>query len=169
MRQGRQGPHYRVPLRRRREGRTDYRTRLHLVRSGLPRVVVRKTNASIIIQVVEFTERGDRVVASAVGRDLKRLGWTASTGSVPAAYLAGLLAGHRAKGKGIASGVLDIGRHVPTKGGRVFAVLKGLLDAGVSIPHDPAILPSEDRIAGAHLSKDVKAMFEAAKARMVAG
>ena len=73
------GPHQRVPFRRRREGRTDYRRRLNLLRSGIARAVVRKTNMSMVVQVVEYTEGGDRVVASAVGRDLKKLGWTAST------------------------------------------------------------------------------------------
>ncbi|HLA46722.1 MAG TPA: 50S ribosomal protein L18 [Thermoplasmata archaeon] len=160
------GPHQRVPFRRRREGRTDYRRRLNLLRSGIARAVVRKTNMSMVVQVVEYTEGGDRVVASAVGRDLKKLGWTASTGNVPAAYLTGLLAGRRAVAKGVTAGILDMGRHIPTKGGRVFAVLKGLVDAGVSIPHDASILPPENRITGAHISADVKAMFEATKAKV---
>ena len=85
---------------------------------------------------------------------------------MPAAYLTGLLAGRRAVAKGVTSGILDMGRNIPTKGGRVFAVLKGLVDAGVSIPHDASILPQEDRITGAHISADVKAMFEATKAKV---
>src|SRR2546425_1171801 len=35
------GPRYSVPFRRRREGRTDYKLRRALVRSGKPRAVVR--------------------------------------------------------------------------------------------------------------------------------
>src|SRR2546428_246341 len=38
-----QGPHYRVPFRRRREGRTDYRSRANPLRSGKPPARVRKT------------------------------------------------------------------------------------------------------------------------------
>ena len=46
----RHGPHYRVPFRRRREARTDYRKRLQLLRAHQPRAVVRKTNAGVIVR-----------------------------------------------------------------------------------------------------------------------
>ena len=165
----RHGPHYRVPLRRRREGRTDYRRRLRLLRADVPRAVVRKTNTGVIVQVTQFTERGDTILASAVARDLLKLGWTGPTGNVPAAYLTGFLAGRRAVGKGITSAVLDIGRQTPTKGGRLFAVLKGLVDAGLEIPHDAEVLPGDDRIRGAHLPPEIGKTFEAAKAKVEAG
>jgi len=165
----RHGPHYRVPFRRRREGRTDYRRRLSLLRSEAPRAVVRKTNAGVVVQVCECAERGDRIVASAVSRELRDLGWTTATGNVPAAYLTGYLAGKRAAGKGVTSAVLDIGRQHPTKGGRVFAVLKGLLDAGVAIPHDEGVIPSNDRITGAHLGDEAKQRFAATKSRVEVG
>ncbi len=165
----RHGPHYRVPLRRRREGRTDYRRRLRLLRGGQPRAVVRKTNTGVVVQLAQFTETGDRVLASAVTRELRELGWTGATGNVPAAYLTGLLAGRRAVGGGITNAVLDLGRQVPTKGGRVFAVLKGLVDAGLEIPHDAEVLPREDRIRGAHIGDAVAKAFDATKARVEAG
>ena len=164
----RHGPHYRVPLRRRREGRTDYRRRLRLLRASVPRAVVRKTNTGVIVQVTEFSERGDTILASAVARDLVKLGWTGPTGNVPAAYLTGLLAGRRAVGKGVTTAVLDLGRQAPTKGGRVFAVLKGLVDAGLEVPHDEKVLPGDDRIKGAHLGPDVGKAFEATKAKVEA-
>jgi len=164
----RHGPHYRVPFRRRREGRTDYRRRLSLLRSGRPRAVVRKTNAGVVVQLCEYADRGDRILASAVANELKDLGWTASTGNVPAAYLTGYLAGRRAAAKGVTSAVLDIGRHHPTKGGRVFAVLKGLLDAGIEIPHDAGVIPPENRITGAHLGGEAPQRFAATKSRVEA-
>ena len=71
----RHGPHYRVPFRRRREGRTDYRRRLQLLKSELPRAVVRKTNTGMVVQVYKYTDRGDEIVASAVANELKKLGW----------------------------------------------------------------------------------------------
>jgi large subunit ribosomal protein L18 len=46
------GPRYRVPWRRRREGKTNYYKRLKLIRSGKPRLVVRRTNKYIIAQIV---------------------------------------------------------------------------------------------------------------------
>ncbi len=164
----RHGPHYRVPLRRRREGRTDYRRRLRLLRADAPRAVVRKTNTGVIVQVTGFSERGDTVLAAAVARDLVKLGWAGATGNVPAAYLTGLLAGRRAVAKGVTSVVLDLGRQAPTKGGRVYAVLKGLVDAGLEVPHDEEVLPSDDRIRGAHLAPEVGKAFEATKAKVEA-
>ena len=165
----RHGPHYRVPFRRRREGRTDYRRRLSLLRAEAPRAVVRKTNAGVVVQLCEYTERGDKVLASAVAHELKKLGWTASRGNLPAAYLTGYLAGKRAAAKGIRAAVLDLGRQHPTKGGRVFAVLKGLLDAGVEIPHDEKVIPSEDRIKGSHIGDEAAQRFLATKAKVEAG
>jgi len=162
----RHGPHYRVPFRRRREGRTDYRKRLQLLRSASPRVVVRKTNAGVIVQVCEYSDRGDRILATAVAHELRKHGWTGSTGNLPAAYLTGYLAGRRSAAKGITAAVLDLGRQHPTKGGRLFAVLKGLLDAGVAIPHDEAVLPTPDRVQGAHLKGDAAERFKSTKSKM---
>ena len=58
------GAKYRVPFRRRREGKTDYRKRLKLLLSRKPRLVVRKSLNNIIAQIVEYDEKGDRVVVS---------------------------------------------------------------------------------------------------------
>ena len=46
------GSRYFVPFRRRREGKTDYYKRTRLVVADAPRMVVRKTNRHIIIQLV---------------------------------------------------------------------------------------------------------------------
>lgn len=149
------GPRQHVPFRRRREGRTDYRRRLALLKSGRPRVVVRKTNNGTLVQFVAFDSQGDRILASAVSRELREHGWEAHTGNVPAAYLTGFLAGRRARAVGVEEAVLDIARHVPTRGSRVFAALKGVVDAGVHVPHGEAVLPDEERLRGAHISPDL--------------
>ncbi len=119
-----QGPHYRVTFRRRREGRTDYRARARLLRSGLPRAVVRKTLNQTVVQIIQADATGDRVLASAVSNDLREQGWSVGTGNLPAAYLTGFLAGKRAFAKGVTSAVLDLGLQKPSKGGRVFAALQ---------------------------------------------
>ena len=95
------GARRRVAFRRRREGRTDYRRRLRLLRAGMPRAVVRKSLNQTVVQVISYDEKGDRVLASAVSVELKDFGWTGRTGNVPSAYLTGLLAGRRAATKGI--------------------------------------------------------------------
>ncbi|MEK6986314.1 MAG: 50S ribosomal protein L18 [Candidatus Thermoplasmatota archaeon] len=162
------GPRTRVPFRRRREGRTDYRKRLALLKSGETRVVVRRTATNIIVQFVEWANEGDAIQATAVAQELKKLGWEGSSKNTPAAYLTGLLAGKRAAAAGVESAVLDIGRHVPSKGSRVFAALKGIKDAGIEVAAgDDDIYPSEERITGAFLEMETN--FNAVKGSIEAG
>ena len=151
------GPSYNVPYRRRREGKTDYHRRKKLILSGLPRLVARKTNKHIIAQIVEASVEGDKVIVSAHSDELrKKYGWLGSLKNLPAAYLTGFICGCRALEKGVKEAVLDIGLQAPSKGARVFAVLKGCLDAGVEIPHGEEVLPGEDRIKGQHISDYAK-------------
>jgi len=144
----------RVQFRRRREGKTDYRRRLKLIRSGMARAVVRCSLRHTVVQLIRYDEKGDRVVAEATTAQLTEKGWTGSTGNLPAAYLAGLMAGRKALKANLDSAVLDIGLRTPSKGSKVFASLKGLLDAGMKINHTKEVLPPEDRIRGKHLGKE---------------
>lgn len=158
-------PRTRVPFRRRREGKTDYRRRLALLKSGEVRLVVRRTSANVIVQFVDRAEQGDEVKATAVAQELAKMGWEGSPKNTPAAYLTGLLAGTRAKAAGVQTAVLDIGRRVPSKGSRVFAALKGVQDAGVEVAAgDDDIYPSEERLTGAFL--DLETNFNAVKAKI---
>src|SRR2546426_171823 len=145
------GTRRRVPFRRRREGRTDYRRRLRLLRSGEVRAVVRRSLNQTTVQIVRYDEAGDRILAAAVSNELRALGWTGATGNVPAAYLTGWLAGRRAGGKGVANAVLDLGVQRPSPGGRLFAAARGLVDAGLQLPHGEGVFPKDDRVQGKHL------------------
>ncbi|UCC59111.1 MAG: 50S ribosomal protein L18 [Candidatus Bathyarchaeum sp.] len=148
------GPSYRVPFRRRREGKTNYRSRRALVLSKSPRLVVRLTLNHTTLQIVEAEAVGDKVLVSAHSRELaKTYGWLSSGGNVPAAYLTGILCGFKAMAKGVEKVFLDIGLHIPSKGSRIFAALKGVLDAGVEVPHSEDILPDESRISGKHIAE----------------
>ena len=161
------GPRYRVHFRRRREGRTDYRVRLRLLASGRSRAVVRCSGRRVRVAVVDFDPTGDRVVAMADSTELGRIAFPpASLGSTPAAYLTGFLAGLRAKARGAEGAVLDAGLHHPTPGGKLAAALKGLLDAGLQIPHGDEQFPSADRLAGAHLPKRLPEPVEAYKLKL---
>jgi len=147
------GPSYRVPFRRRKEGKTDYRSRRALVLSRLPRLVVRLTLKHTIVQIVKAEVAGDKVAVSAHSRELtKTYGWQGNCRNVPAAYLTGLLCGLKAMVHGVKKAVLDIGLHSPSRGARVFAALKGVLDAGVTVPHSEKMLPDETRISGKHIA-----------------
>lgn len=146
------GSSYRVSLRRRREGKTDYQARKALVLSGKPRLVARSTAKNVVTQIIVAKPLGDEVLAAAHSRELKKYGWKAATGNVPAAYLTGLLCGLKAEAKGVAEAILDIGLVAPTKGSKVFAVLSGVLDAGVDVPHDREKIV-EERLEGAHIAE----------------
>ena len=150
------GSNYSVPLRRRRVGKTDYRKRKALILSGKPRLVVRSSLKNIVAQVVVAEPGGDKVLVSAHSRELEKFGWKAPRGNIPAAYLTGLLCGSKAKSTGVKEAILDIGLHSPSKGARVFAVLKGVLDAGVNVPHSEEKLPDEKRINGGHIAEYAK-------------
>lgn len=152
------GPQYNLPFRRRREGRTHYGKREKLVTSGIARFVIRPTNKHLGAQVVEAKPDGDLVLASAHSSELKEFGWKAACGNLPAAYLTGLLAGRRAKANGVSEAILDIGLHASGPGSRIFAAAKGALDAGLSIPHDDAVLPKLERIQGKHVGDYSKAI-----------
>jgi len=165
-----QGPRYRIKPRRRRQGKTDYRMRLALLKSGKPRIVVRSSLNNFRVQIITYSEQGDMVVASAMGSDLaKAYKWKHSMKNTSAAYLTGLLAGKRAMDAGITEGVLDIGRQVPTKGAKVFAALQGILDAGIDVPHSPEKLPEEDRIMGKHLEKSIEKDVTSMKEKIIGG
>jgi large subunit ribosomal protein L18 len=56
---------------------------------------------------------------------------------------------------------------ISTKGSRIYAALKGVLDSGIKVPYSEEILPSEDRIKGRHISKDMEKQFEDVKNKIV--
>jgi len=129
------GPKYKVPRRRRREGKTNYYKRYIMVLSGKLRFVVRRTLNHIIVQVVKFHPKGDITLVAAHSRELvKKYGWKGATDNLPAAYLTGFLAGLRALKAGIKYAVPDIGLHKFTPCCRIFAAIKGGIDAGLEIP-----------------------------------
>jgi large subunit ribosomal protein L18 len=152
------GSRYRVQLRRRREAKTDYQARKAFVVSGKPRLVARSSLKNTVAQIVVAKPYGDVVLASAHSKELvKKFGWKAATGNVPAAYLTGLLCGLKAKANGIAEAILDIGLVSPTKGSKVFATLSGIVEAGIVVPHDEAKLVAE-RTEGEHIVEYAKSL-----------
>jgi len=155
------GPRYRVPFRGRREGKTNYHKRLALLKSGKPRLVVRKTLNHHIAQIIVYDPKGDRTVVSAHTRELMRdFGWKGHGGNTPSAYLLGLLIGYKARRAGVEETILDIGLHPPTRGSSVFAVLKGAVDAGLSVPHSEGIYPEDYRITGEHVARYAESLEE---------
>jgi len=148
-----QGPRFRVQFRRKREGRTDYRHRLKILRSNKLRLVVRLSLKHVSAQIVKFSPTGDITLASAHSKQLAEFGWKNGTSNLPSAYLVGLLCGYRALKSGVKEATLDIGMSHPTRGGKIFAVLKGAVDAGLQVQHDEEVLPSDERVRGLSISQ----------------
>ncbi|NPA38686.1 MAG: 50S ribosomal protein L18 [Candidatus Nanohaloarchaeota archaeon] len=162
---------YVVPFRRRREGKTNYKKRLAYLLSGKPRLVVRITNTQFIAQIVVSEKGQDRVIAQFNSSSLaKKYGWKYAVKNLPSAYLTGFMLGKLALSKGIKEVILDAGLRKPHRKGRIYALVKGMIDAGVHIPYDPTILPDESRLKGEHikayLGKDVVKEFEAIKKKI---
>lgn len=147
------GARYFVPFRRRKEGRTDYHVRTKLLLSGIPRMVVRRTNRQIICQLVVPDDQGDRTLVSAYSAELKAFGYEGSFSGTPAAYLTGMLFATRALAAGYEEAILDIGLARAQKGARVFAALKGAVEAGLEIPHGESVLPDDERTSGAVIAE----------------
>lgn len=143
------GTTYRVGLRRRRDGRTDYRRRTRYLISGLPRLVVRRSNAHYFAHIIVSSENGDMTLISAHSKELaRRFAWPGHGGNATSGYLTGYLCGKRALAAGISEAILDAGLSIPKAGSNIFAVLKGVVDAGLKVPCDEGIFPSMKKIRG---------------------
>jgi large subunit ribosomal protein L18 len=153
--------------RRRRECKTDYGLRMGLLKSSLPRVIIRKTNKYFIIQVVESSEAQDKITFGITSKALLDYGWdeksSGSLKSISAGYLTGILA---AKKIGNGEFIIDLGMAINHKGGRMFSIIAGLIDGGLNIRANPKVLPSKERLMGEHLDEKLKDMIVKVKAKV---
>jgi large subunit ribosomal protein L18 len=152
----------RTQKRRRRENRTDYKARRILLVSGVPRIVVRSTNKYFILQAVKSVEAQDKVLMTVTSKELLKNGWdkkkVGSLKGISAGYLTGIL---MAKKLGKGKYIVDLGMARTRKGGRVFAVVAGLVEGGLDIPANDKVFPSEDRLMGEHVK--IRDMVEKVK------
>ncbi|MBI2628788.1 50S ribosomal protein L18 [Candidatus Pacearchaeota archaeon] len=149
---------------RKQQGKTDYKARLTMLKSGLPRVVIRKTNKYINIQYVKSENAHDKSIFSISSKELLKKGWpkeaSGSLKSIPAAYITGFIAGKEIIKKDKNSKVLlDMGLLRNIHGSRIYSALKGIVDAGVNIPYDKKCFPSDERIEGKNLNKKLQEAF----------
>ncbi len=143
---------------RRRQHKTDYHRRLILLKGNFPRLVIRKTNKYLILQIVESKNAQDKICFSANTKELLKKGWPeenkGSLKSVTAAYLTGFLLGKKANlNKKI---ILDSGLIPSTAGSKIYAAVKGLVDSGIEISYNEKMFPSQERLEG----KDTKISLE---------
>ncbi len=154
-----------VPYRRKREGKTNYKRRLELLKSFQNRLVIRRSNKYLTFQIVSYDPKGDKVLVATTSKKLQDYGWKHSGKNLSGAYLAGLLFAKMAEKKGIKSAILDIGLRTPIKGSRIYSALKGVIEGGLSVPSSDTVFPPEERIMGKHIndniSKDVETVKQA--------
>ncbi|MGB9937905.1 MAG: 50S ribosomal protein L18 [Methanobacterium sp.] len=154
------GSRYKVAFKRRNEGKTNYGARIKLIELDKARLVVRLTNNHVIAQIIKVAPEGDETVISAHSNELKKMGWLGSTKNLSAAYLTGFLCGKKAQIEGVEDAILDIGLKSPTKGTKIFAVLKGAVDSGLNVPHGESVLPQDERIRGEHVAQYAESLSE---------
>ncbi|MBW2988971.1 50S ribosomal protein L18 [Candidatus Woesearchaeota archaeon] len=154
-------------FKRKKNGKTDYRKRLRILSSNKPRLVVRKSLKNISAQITEYGENGDKVILAGHSSELKKYGYEGNKGNIPSAYLVGVLIGSKAKKKGIKDLIFDMGLQKSVKGSRIYALLKGCVDAEINIPHSKSILPADDRINGKHIKDFNGDKFEETKNKIM--
>lgn len=155
---------YELPFKRRKEQKTDYEQRLDLLNSDKPRAVVRLSNNHTRVHISRYNPEGDENSAQTISKELEEYGWEHHTGNLPAAYLTGFLAGHKADTE---EAILDIGLRKNSRRGRIFAAVQGMIDAGVDIPAGESAIPEQSRLRGEHIKemsgKDVPSNLEEVK------
>lgn len=94
---------FQVQRRRRREGKTDYKARIKMVKQDKNkfntrkyRFIVRLTNRQVIVQIAYASIVGDHIVAHANSKDLAKYGISVGLKNYAACYATGLLAARRA-------------------------------------------------------------------------
>jgi large subunit ribosomal protein L18 len=156
-----------IPHRRRREQKTDYQSRRKLLKSAKHRAVVRTSNKHTRVHLSHYKPEGDENTAQVISKQLSEYGWEQNTGNLPSAYLTGFLAGMKA---GEDEAVLDIGTREKKNGGRIFAAVKGMNDAGLKVPVGEEAVPEQTRLRGEHIKEmrdeDVPSNFEEVKEKI---
>jgi large subunit ribosomal protein L18 len=147
------GPIYKVTLKRRRSGKTNYYKRRELLKSDEFRLVIRRSNNNMLVQIVESRPNGDHTLLSVNTRHLIKYDWKITGGNIPGSYLLGYLAGKKGLALDIDYAILDLGVQTSQAGSRIYATLKGIIDSGLEIPASDHIFPEEDIIKGSHIAK----------------
>ena len=145
-------------LKRIRENKTNYRKRSAILIGRHMFVTVKISDQNVASQVLKPTPTGDIVIASAHSRELADHGWKGAFNNLPACYLTGVLLGKKAMQKEVNAAVLYIGKNHFTS--RVAACMKGIVDAGISMPVSKESLPDEDRVSGHHIAEYSHALKE---------
>jgi len=135
------------------------------------RLIVRISNRDVTAQIAYARIEGDMVVMSAYSHELPKYGVKVGLANYAACYCTGLLLARRAltkykldklyagqeevdgemysvedveKGPGAFRAHLDVGLARTSTGAKVFAIMKGVIDGGIEVPHSEKRFPGYD-------------------------
>lgn len=145
----------RIPYKRRKLQLTNYKKRAKLILSGSPRIVVRISNKYVTCQFIKYSSNGDSTVYGFNSSKLESYGFKPGK-NLRASYLTGMIAGLNALKAGIKNAVLDTGLKPSVKNSRIYACLKGAIEAGIKIPNDSSVLPSDELLKKNTLTDVIK-------------
>ncbi len=141
--------------RRRKEMKTNYAKRLSLLKSKTNRLVLRLSNTYCNLEYVLHNPKGDLIKFSISSKSIKKFGWNKGFKSLPACYLTGYLFGKEINKLKLEQNlILDLGLQHAFPKGRIFATVKGAIDADIKLSVDEKMIPSEDRISGKHINAE---------------
>jgi len=151
---------FQVKWRRRREGKTNYHSRKHLLiqdkqkfNAAKYRLVVRLSKRNILCQLIYFRLEGDFVLSSSYSKKLNTVGLPFKNNNFSTSYITGLRLSNSffhenfsfSKNKNSLKSnfnvILDLGLTRVTTGNKVFAAMKGAVDGGFNIPHNEKRFP----------------------------
>ena len=159
-----------VAKRRRRENKTNYSKRLKMLKGETPRIVVRKTNKYIIAQYITSSAAQDKIEMGINSKKLLNHGWpknfAGSLKSIPAAYLTGYLFGKTLQKEKKEAPIVDFGMAQTLHKTKLFAFLKGAIDAGIEIKCKKEAFPEEEKIQGKNLKQDFSTIFREIKSNL---
>ncbi len=157
-----------IQYRRKRQLKTNYRKRIALLKSGSNRLVIRKSNKYITMQIVSYKPEGDVIIKSGTSKQLIALGWKFSAKNIPAAYLTGLLIAKSMSSEKDKECIVDFGLQVPLKGdNKLYAAVKGAIDGGLMVKAGEGIFPSEDKLLGKNKSDIMQKAIVDVKAKLL--
>ena len=156
--------------RRRKEHKTDYKRRIGLLKSEIPRIVFRKSNRYLSAQYIVHEEAQDKIIFSLNSKNLLKYGWPedmkGSLKSIPAAYLLGLLSGKEIIKKKLEIPILDLGMIRSIEKSKPFAFIQGAVDSGIKLKTKESSLPEKERTHGKSLKKDFSVTFNRIKEKI---
>jgi large subunit ribosomal protein L18 len=124
----------------------------------------------MIVQVVESFEAQDKITFGITSKALLDYGWDSklagSLKSISAAYLTGFLAAKKIKDGEF---IIDIGMALNKKGGRIYAIIAGLIEGGLKIRANEEVLPPKERLMAEHQSEEVQKAIKTVMAKIDSG